>query len=134
MGAAELLEVESDFEYLVSFLPEGWERKAKELGALRRCRKVPDARVLLRVLLMHLAEGCSLRETAVRARGAGLADLSDVTIMSRLQQAGEWFRWMNTELMRLWVACQPPQVFGEGWNVRVIDAAQVNEPGPTGSF
>ena len=133
MGAAELLEMESDFEYLVSFLPEGWEQKAKELGALRRCRKVPDARVLLRVLLMHLAEGCSLRETAVRARSAGLADLSDVTIMSRLRQAGEWFRWMNTELMGQWVARQPPQVFGEGWNVRVIDATQVNEPGPTGS-
>ena len=37
MGAAELLEMESDFEYLVSFLPEGWEQKAKELRALRRC-------------------------------------------------------------------------------------------------
>ncbi len=133
MGAAESLEVESDFEYLASFLPAGWEQKAKELGALRRCRKVPDARVLLRVLLIHLAEGCSLRETAVRARRGGLADLSDVTIMDRLRQAGGWFRWMNAGLMRQWVARQPPQVFGEGWSVRVIDATQVNEPGPTGS-
>jgi hypothetical protein len=122
MGGVELLEVESDFEYLVSFLPAGWEEKAKELGALRRCRKVPDARLLLRVLLIHLAEGCSLRETAVRARRGGLADLSDVAIMDRLRQAGEWFRWMNTELMSRWVLRQPPQVFGEGWNVRVIDA------------
>jgi hypothetical protein len=133
MGDVESLDVESDFEYLASFLPEGWEEKAKELGALRRCRKVPDARVLLRVLLMHLAEGCSLRETAVRARRGGLADLSDVTIMARLRQAGEWFRWMNVGLMSQWVARQPPRVFGEGWNVRVIDATQVNEPGPTGS-
>lgn len=133
MGGVESLDVQSDFEYLASFLPEAWEDKAKELGALRRCRKVPNARVLLRVLLMHLAEGCSLRETAVRARRGGLADLSDVTIMARLRQAGVWFRWMNVQLMSQWVARQPPQVFGEGWNVRVIDATQVNEPGPTGS-
>jgi hypothetical protein len=129
----EMLEVDSDFEYLVSFLPVGWEAKAKELGALRRCRKIPDARLLLRLLLIHLAEGCSLRETAVRARRGGLADLSDVTIMDRLRQAGEWFRWMNIELMNRWILRQPPQVFGEGWRVRVMDATQVNEPGPTGS-
>jgi hypothetical protein len=133
MAAAESLDMESDFEYLVTFLPEGWEQQAKELGALRRCRKVPDARVLLRVLLMHLAQGCSLRETAVRAREGGVADLSDVAIMDRLRQAGEWFRWMNTELMGRWVVRQPPAVFGKGWNVRVIDATLVNEPGPTGS-
>jgi hypothetical protein len=129
----ESLDVESDFDYLVSFLPEGWEEKARVLGALRRCRKVRDARQLLRVLLLHLAEGCSLRETAVRARQGGLADWSDVTIMDRLRQAGDWFRWMNTQLMSEWVVRRPPEVFGEGWNVRVVDATQVNEPGPTGS-
>ena len=61
------LSVGEDFEYVLRLLPEGWQAKAKELGALRRCRKVPSAEVLLRVLLIHLAEGCSLRETALRA-------------------------------------------------------------------
>jgi len=103
------------------------------MGALRRCRKIPDARVLLRVLLIHLAEGLSLRETAVRARRGGLVDVTDVTIMDRLRQAGEWFRWMNAELMGRWVVRQPATVFGDRWNVRVVDATQVNEPGPTGS-
>ena len=63
----ERLSVGEDFEYVLRLLPEGWQAKAKELGALRRCRKVPSAEVLLRVLLIHLAEGCSLRETALRA-------------------------------------------------------------------
>jgi len=133
MDDVELLQLESDFDYLISFLPEGWEKKAKELGALRRCRKIPDPRLLLRILLIHLAEGCSLRETAVRARQGGLLEISDVTIMDRLRQAGEWFRWLNTQLMSRWVVRQPPQIFGEGWNVRLVDATQVNEPGPTGS-
>ena len=133
MVDVELLQLDSDFDYLLSFLPEGWEKQAKEFKALRRCRKIPDARLLLRILLIHLAEGCSLRETAVRVRQSGLAQVSDVTIMERLRQAGEWFRWMNTQLMSRWIVRQPPKVFGEGWNVRLVDATQVNEPGPTGS-
>ena len=67
------LNVGEDFDYLVRLLPEGWQAKAKELGALRRCRKLESAEVLLRVLLIHLAEGCSLRETALRAARGGLA-------------------------------------------------------------
>ena len=57
----------SDWEIVLRMLPQGWQDKARELGALRRCREFRDAATLLRVLLIHLAEGCSLRETAVRA-------------------------------------------------------------------
>ena len=127
------LNEKSDFDYLLTFLPQGWEQQAKELGALRRCRKFPDAQVLLRVLLIHLAEGCSLRETAVRAKQGGLADVSDVAIMDRLRGADEWFRWMNTELMARWLARHPVAVFGDRWNVKVVDGTYVSEPGPTGS-
>jgi len=123
-----------DWEFLLTFLPVGWEAKAKELGALRRCRKVPDAGVLLRVLLIHLVEGCSLRETAVRARRGGIADVSDVTIKNRLEGAGEWFRWMSTALMSEWVTRQPQSVLAGPWKVRVVDGTQVKEPGPTGSL
>jgi hypothetical protein len=127
------LEVKEDFAYLTSFLPDQWQAKAKELGALRRCRKIPNAEILLRVLLIHLAEGCSLRETAVRARQGNLVDLSDVAIMDRLRRSGEWFRWMNTEIMKRWVVQQPTTVFGPKWNVCVVDGTHVKEPGPTGS-
>jgi len=133
MADPQMLAVDDDFEYLLAFLPPGWEEKAKELGALRRCRKIPDARVLLRVLLIHLAEGCSLRETAARAKHGGLVAVSDVTIMDRLRCSGEWFRWMSSELMSQWVRRQPQGVFDGPWNVRVVDGTQVTEPGPTGS-
>ena len=133
MSAAGRLDAEADFEHLLTFLPTGWEEQARALGALRRCRKVPDARVLLRVLLIHLAEGCSLRETAVRARQGGWLDISDVAIMDRLRCAGEWFRWLNAGLMAQWVVRPPACVFGECWQVRVVDGTQVREPGPTGS-
>jgi hypothetical protein len=89
--------------------------------------------VLLRLLLVHLAEGYSLRETAVRAKHGGLVDVSDVTILNRLRGAGERFRWMNTKLMGQWVSRQPQSVYDGAWNVRVVDGTQVKEPGPTGS-
>jgi hypothetical protein len=133
MSAQPELVVDEDLEFVLAFLPPGWEAKAKELGALRRCRKIPDARVLLRVLLIHLAEGCSLRETAARAKHGGLLAVSDVTIMDRLRCSGEWFRWMSSELMSRWVTRQPQGVFEGPWNVRVVDGTQVTEPGPTGS-
>ncbi len=124
------LDVAKDFEYLTTFLPSGWQAKAKELGALRRCRKVPDAATLLRVLLIHLAEGCSLRETSVRARKGNLIELSDVAIMDRLRLSAEWFRWMNTEIMNNWVVRQSATVYGKNWNVRLVDGTRVKEPGP----
>ena len=133
MATAPAIRLESDFDYLVSFLPCGWEEQAKALGALKRCRGVKDAKSLLRVLLIHLAEGCSLRETAVRARQGGLAELSDVAIMDRLRVAGDWFCWINRAVMGTWIARQPTSVFRDRWKIRVVDATRVKEPGPTGS-
>ena len=132
MCTQDSIRVNDDYDYLLSFLPTGWKSKAKELGALRRCRKIPDAETLLRVLLIHLAEGCSFRETAVRAARGGIIEVSDVAIMERLKGAGEWFRWMNTELMQKWITRQPQTVYGD-WNVCVVDGTRIKEPGPTGS-
>lgn len=124
---------EGNWDVLLTFLPGGWEEKAKELGALRRCRKFMSAGPLLRTLLIHLAEGCSLRETAVRARYGGVASISDVALLKRLKASGEWLRWMAAQLMAEWVDKQPSTVFGSGLNIRVIDGSTVQEPGSTGS-
>lgn len=129
----EQMSVNDDFAYVLGFLPPGWRDKARELGALRRCRNVPDAETLLRVLLIHLAEGCSLRETSLRAHEGGLAELSDVAIMDRLRTAGEWFRWMSQGLMARWMPSRPGPSCAGAWNVRLVDATRIKEPGPTGS-
>lgn len=126
--------VAEDWEILVRVLPRGWENKARELGALRRCREFSDAATLLRVLLIHLAEGCSLRETVVRAAEGQLVEVSDVALMKRLRVSGEWFRWMGEAMVRRWVTPRPVRaLLGEGWRVRVVDGSIVNEPGATGS-
>jgi hypothetical protein len=120
-----------DWEVIERMLPEGWQAKAKESGALRRCRGFGDAGTLLRVMLIHLVDGCSLRETAVRAREGGLVSVSDVALLKRLKHCQEWFRWMAAGLMQHWMAVLPE--WGKPRRVRVVDGSVINEPGATGS-
>jgi hypothetical protein len=114
-------------------LPAGWQAMAKALGALRRCRQFGDAGTLLRVLLIHLVDGCSLRETAVRARQGGLVSVSDVALLKRLKGCQEWFRWMTQGLSQQWVTSLPPPLWSQGRRVRVVDGSVITEPGATGS-
>ena len=66
---------------------------ARTTGAWRRVRDFPDAESLLRVLLLHVANGYSLAETAVRARQLGV-EVSAVAIFKRLRASEEWLRWL----------------------------------------
>src|SRR3989304_19574 len=127
------LDQEDDWQVLTGFLPTGWQTKAKELGALRRCRKFDNAETLLRILLIHLADGCSLRETVVRAKQGNIASISDVALLKRLKTSGEWFRWMAVGVMGQWIEKQPAAIFGKELRIRVIDGSTIQEPGSTGS-
>ncbi len=57
-----------DWELLLRFFPPGWEALASESGALKGLRKDKSPENLLRVLLLHLGCGHSLREK-VRENG-----------------------------------------------------------------
>lgn len=133
----EQIGLHEDWRLIESLLPHGWQSQARELGALRRARGVADAGSLLRLMLIHLAEGCSLRETAVRAQLAGIAQISDVALLKRLRSCGAWFEWIAQRLRQA-----PELQAGEladagsllgGRRLRVVDGSVVSEPGPTGS-
>ena len=113
-----------DWELLSSLLPGNWRELAAETGALKGLRKDKSADSLLRTLLIHLGCGRSLRETAVRAREAGLADLSDVALLKRLRKSSEWLRRMCVELFR-----ENGVEAEDGASVRAVDGTIVREPG-----
>jgi hypothetical protein len=124
---------EADWQALMRFLPAGWVEQAKRLGALRRQRKLSAAGQLLRVLLIHLVDGCSLRETVARARAGKLAEISDVALFKRLRSASEWLRWMAVQLLtRHGCAAERPDWLS-GYRVRSVDATVICEPGSTGT-
>jgi hypothetical protein len=129
---SNLLSNDDDWSVLLSFLPSDWKVMAQSTGALLRSRNfTPDS--LLRTLMIHLADGCSLRETSVRAKQGHIAEASDVALLKRLNASGEWFRRMSTELMLKWVAKPPDVLFGSEYRVRLIDGSTISEPGATGS-
>ena len=126
--------LEQDWDLVTQMLPAQWQAKALELGAVRRqLRSFSDVASILRVLLIHLADGCSLRETAVRAKAGGLADVSDVALFKRLRSCGDWFQWMTQELAVSMALPQSSQAMLPGRRVRLIDGSTVCEPGATGS-
>jgi hypothetical protein len=127
MGNAGL----EDWSILVSLFPSGWQEQARTSGAVERLRGLPSTEVLLRVLLLHIARGYSLRETSVRARLANLVSTSDVTLLNRLRQCEPWLRWLCVQLLAesgVSMAGLP-----ESRKVRIVDGTIVREPGKTGS-
>lgn len=124
--------MEGDRDLLLTFFPSDRERLAAESGALKGLRKDRSPENPLRVLPMHSGCGHSLRETAVRARQAGLADLSDAALTKRLRKSEAWLQALCRALFGergAATACG-----GAGFEVRAVDAATVKEPGKTGSL
>jgi hypothetical protein len=67
---------EENWNVLVSLFPAGWQQMARQSGAVERLRSFQSPDVLLRMLLLHVARGYSLRETVVRAKLANWTDIS----------------------------------------------------------
>src|SRR5271157_2952866 len=124
-GLAEL----DNWEILSTFLPPDWAAQARRLGAMRRARYISDPGTVLRILLLHLATGCSLAETAARASSSGLAQISAVGIFKRLRAAEPWLRWLAQQMRG--AADLPLEAAGR--RLRAVDATSVSEPGSTGT-
>src|SRR5208337_4616412 len=119
-----------DWQGLQGLFPAGWEEMGRSSGAVARLRGFHSLNDLFRTLLLHVGCGWSLRETAVEAKLAGIADVSDVTLLNRLRDAEPWLRQLCEELWKE----NGVQLQGSflGRALRLLDATVVCEPGPTG--
>ena len=121
---------DEDWEVLRSFLPGDWRRLARKTDALKGLRKNKSEEDFLRTLLIHLACGYSLRETALRAREAHLANLSDVALLKRLRKSEQWLYELCCELFEeTHLSLQSASVR----RIRLVDATLVKEPGKMGT-
>lgn len=119
-----------DWQVLQGLFPEGWEELGRSSGAVARLRGFDSLNDLFRTLLLHVGCGWSLRETAVQAKLAGIADVTDVTLLNRLRQSEDWLRRLCQQLWKENGVDLEPAVKGQP--VRVVDATVVSEPGKTG--
>ena len=110
-------------------LPAGFdlERTARARGAFARARQVKDAVTLLRLALAYGGCGMSLRETCAWAEAAGLASLSDPSLIERLCKASPWLGDIVAALLS-----EQTQVAAGRWSgyqLRALDATSICEPG-----
>lgn len=120
-----------DWPVLLELFPPGWEQEGRRSGAVKRLRGFTSVEALLHTLLLHVGCGWSLRETAVQAKLAGIAEVSDVTLLNRLRDAEPWLRHLCRQLWQENGVKLEPALAGR--TVRALDATVVREPGPTGS-
>jgi len=124
---------DTEWTTLKKFLPAGWKEEAYVLKALQRTRKIKDPETLLRLLLMHLADGTSMRGTVACAQEMGLCKINDVALLHRLKASGCWLRWIAHQLVEGLVKRDSEPEQQPRFRVRVVDGTVVSEPGATGT-
>ena len=86
-----------------------------------------DAETLLRLALAYGGCGMSLRETCAWAEAAGLARLSDPSLIGRLCKAAPWLGDIVAAL--LGDQAELPKGRWAGYRLRALDATSICEPG-----
>ena len=122
---------EQSWQILLTLLPSNWQELAEETGANLRLRGIPSLEALMRMLLLHLARGYSLHETVVRAKAAGVAEISAVALFKRLRNAEDWFSELCRALLPLTGLAVPADT--KAARLRLVDSTTVKEPEQTGS-
>lgn len=122
-----------DWEIIRDWLPEDLDARARRYEFFQRDRGLTDAERWLRMILMHVAGGLSLEQTALRARELNLAEVSGVALFKRLRKAELWLRDLCQHLLSEQQSRLGRCVWPSRYRVRAIDATDIQEPGSTGS-
>jgi hypothetical protein len=118
--------VNRDWEILVDRLggAASLEASARDTGAFLRARVIESAVDLLRMILAYCLGGSGLRCTAAWANAVGLADISNVALLYRLRQCGDWLALLIGKSLAF---DAPPAA--QGRLIRLIDATAVPKAG-----
>jgi hypothetical protein len=97
---------------------------ARATGAFQRAREVRSAVDLLRLILAYSLGERGLRATAAWAASMGLADMSNVALLGRLQRCGDWL----SQLVQRTLMAEAP-ASASGRLLRLVDATTVPKAG-----
>src|SRR5882757_10691321 len=98
---------------------------ARETKAFLRPREITNAVDLLRLILAYCLGEWGLRSTAAWAASVGLVDISNVAVLYRLRQCGDWLALLVGQAL----ADGAPRAC-RGRMIRIIDATTVPKKGP----
>jgi hypothetical protein len=119
--------VNKDWTYVVARLggAAALDATARETKAFLRPREITNAVDLLRLILAYCLGERGLRLTAAWATSVGLVDISNVALLYRLRQCGDWLAMLVGHAL----AGAAPKA-SHGRLIRIIDATAVPKKGP----
>src|ERR1044072_5861433 len=100
---------------------------ARETKAFVRAREISNAVDLLRLILAYCLGERGLRLTAAWATSIGLVDISNVALLYRLRQCGDWLAMLVEQAL---AAAAPKASCGR--LIRIVDATTVPKAGTSG--
>jgi hypothetical protein len=100
------------------------EASAGSTKAFLRARVIANASDLLRLILAYCLGERGLRSTAAWASAIGLADVSNVALLYRLRQCGDWLALLIGQVL----ASAAPEA-SHGRMIRIVDATTVPKAG-----
>ena len=115
---------------IIQYLPNGWQEKAKELGAMQRdSGMIRTAESLLRLNMLYVTnEGSFQMASTGMAMTEGI-NLSKVAAFKRISKSGEWLRWMAKEVCAMQgTPIEKPKFLGER-HVKLVDASDETTKG-----
>lgn len=117
-----------DWESIVAWLggAQVLEDSARGTKAFVRPRAITSAVDLLRLILAYCLGDRGLRLTTAWATAAGLVDISNVALLYRLRQCGDWLALLVGQVL---AAAAPARSHGR--LIRIIDATSVPKVGAT---
>jgi hypothetical protein len=113
---------------VVNKLPSDLEQSARQTGALERCRKVPNAVALMRLILAYALSDFSLKDVAAWAAGLGIMEMTGPAFFYRLQSSQKWLQHVLGQLLSEGTGVQ-----FQGLKLRIVDATVITGPAATGT-
>jgi len=117
------------FEKIVALMPEEWEEKVEETGAITRSRKIKNASELLRLNLLYLTSGGSFGKTSAMLKLTEENSLNKNAVYERVKKSGEWLRWLCENICRKEYQIMDSPGWLENKRVCLIDATDESKRG-----
>ena len=118
----------SDWQYLKTLLPLDLDATALSNRALVRCRKIPNAEVLLRSFLIYAALDMSFKDAAATITAEGSAELAGPSLFYRFRLSEKWLTHVLAQLLQNNEPFEPTKM-----RLRLVDATVLTGPGSTGT-
>ena len=122
--------LDEEWERTLQTIPVDLEETAKETKALQRRREIKSAADLLRLVLAYSVCDWPLRLVGLWACVKDIANLSDVAVMRRLENAKAWLEGLIGAMLkarRMGLKAAHPV------RVRIVDGSSISGPGSKGT-